>query len=309
MPSIINSDDGNVSGAAGLKFTSGDDGVLKLQNNGVDAVSIDQAGHAAFVNPISQPGGFGFRNRLINAQGLINQRGYVSGTNTSGANQYTLDRWRVVTSGQNLTFSTVENETTFTAPAGGVEQVIEGLNLETGTYVLSWTGTATATVGGASVANGGTVSITGGTDTTVRFSNGTFKYPQFEQGNTPSSFERRPISEELNLCRRYFYIWNGILTGSRGATGLVISTTQAIITLDSGVILRSSPTLSWSDLEIRSATSLAISSLVSVSRATTNGQPFYFAYLTANFTGGTIGQAGQIRATADAGFFSLDAEF
>ena len=31
----------------------------------------------------------GFRNRLINAQGLINQRGYASGTATTTANQYT----------------------------------------------------------------------------------------------------------------------------------------------------------------------------------------------------------------------------
>jgi hypothetical protein len=158
-------------------------------------------------------GGFGFRNRLINAQGLINQRAYVSGTATTVANQYTLDRWRVVTLGQNLTYTTSQNETTFTAPAGGVEQVIEGLNLETGTYVLSWTGTATATVGGSAVANGGTVSVTGGTNTTVRFSSGTFKNPQFESGNRASTFERRPVGFELSLCERYYqriYNWTGL---------------------------------------------------------------------------------------------------
>lgn len=146
----------------------------------------------------------GFKNRLINAQGLINQRGYVSGTATSGANQYTVDRWRVVTSGQNLTFSTSGNVTTFTAPAGGVEQVIEGLNLETGTYVLSWTGTATATVGGTSVSNGGTVSVIGGTNTTVRFTGGTFSLPQFEKGTVATEFDYRSLGQELRLCQRYF---------------------------------------------------------------------------------------------------------
>jgi len=147
---------------------------------------------------------FGMRNRLINAQGLINQRGYVSGTATSGANQYTVDRWRIVTSGQNLTFSTTNNVVTFTAPAGGVEQVIEGLNLESGTYVLSWTGTATATVAGSAVTNGGTVTVVGGTNTTVKFSSGTFSLPQFEKGSTATTFDYRPYGTELALCQRYY---------------------------------------------------------------------------------------------------------
>ena len=151
---------------------------------------------------------FGMRNRLINAQGIINQRGYVSGTATSGANQYTLDRWRVVTSGQNLTFTTTNNVTTFTAPAGGVEQVIEGVNLESGTYNLNWTGNATATVGGTSVANGGSISVTGGTNLTIRFTGGTFSLPQFEKGTQATPFEWRPYGQELALCQRYYYKQN-----------------------------------------------------------------------------------------------------
>ncbi len=41
--SIINSDDGSVSGTQGLKTTGGDDGSLKIQNNGVDAITISAA--------------------------------------------------------------------------------------------------------------------------------------------------------------------------------------------------------------------------------------------------------------------------
>lgn len=63
------------------------------------------------------------KNLLINPLFLINQRGYVSGTATGGANQYTVDRWRVVTAGQNLTLSGSQA----TAPAGGLEQVVEGV--------------------------------------------------------------------------------------------------------------------------------------------------------------------------------------
>lgn len=44
MPSIINSDDGVVSGTSGLKTTGGNDGALNIQANGTNAVSISSAG-------------------------------------------------------------------------------------------------------------------------------------------------------------------------------------------------------------------------------------------------------------------------
>ena len=144
------------------------------------------------------------KNKLINAQGLINQRVYVSGTATPFANYYTLDRWKVVNLGQNLTFTTAQNVTTFTAPAGGVEQVIEEVNIESGTYVLYWDGTATATVNGTARLKGETFSLTGGTQCTVRFLAGTFSLPQLEKRDTPTSFEYRLFGTELNLCQRYF---------------------------------------------------------------------------------------------------------
>ena len=123
-----------------------------------------------------------FKNALINANFAVNQRGYVSATATTGANQYTLDRWRVVTSGQNLSFTTSANGRQITAPAGGVEQVIEGANIFGGTYALSWTGTATATVNGSAVANGASVALTANTNATVRFSGGTVSLAQLELG-------------------------------------------------------------------------------------------------------------------------------
>ena len=155
----------------------------------------------------------GFRNVIINGNPTINQRGYVSGAATSGANQYTLDRWRVVTSGQNISFTDSANVRTVTAPAGGCEQVVEGASILSGTYTLNWTGTATATVDGTAVAKGGNVTLTGGTNATVRFSSGTFSLVQLEPGPVATPFEQRPIGTELALCQRYYEVINYLPVG------------------------------------------------------------------------------------------------
>jgi hypothetical protein len=48
MPSIINSDNGVVSGTSGLKTTGGNDGILTFQRNGTEAMRIDSAGITKF---------------------------------------------------------------------------------------------------------------------------------------------------------------------------------------------------------------------------------------------------------------------
>ncbi len=189
---------------------------LILRRNGTEGLRLTSS--TVQVSSINDGPLAGFRNLLINANPTINQRGYVSGTNTTSANQYTLDRWKVVTSGQNISFTDSNNTRTVTAPAGGVEQVIEGVSILSGTYTLNWTGTATATVNGTGVAKGGNVTLTGGSNCTVRFSSGTFSLPQLEVGTVATLFERRLIGTELALCQRYFQTFGSGVTSAAGTT-------------------------------------------------------------------------------------------
>lgn len=147
----------------------------------------------------------GFRNLLINPHFKVNQRGWPSGSAVPAANSFTLDRWRVVVSGQVISWSDTAGVRTVTAPAGGIEQVVEGADLIGGTYTLNWTGTASAAVNSAGVTKGAQITLTGGANVSVVFSGGTVSLPQLERGSVVTPFEMRPRATELMLCQRYFW--------------------------------------------------------------------------------------------------------
>lgn len=225
--------------------------------NSTDTSTIIGAGSNDNALVIDQSGGFnggqlgGMRNLIINGGFGINQRVYVSGA-AVGANLYAHDRWKMAASGDTYTFSTTANKTTVTIPAGKVlRQVVEGLNLQTGTYVLSWEGTAQGKIGaGAYGATGITGSITGGVDTTIEFGPGTVSNVQLEWGTRASPFERRFVGLELQLCQRYYetgwYRIDAYMTG----------------TLSFGSVLpflatkRASPMISFSGTTLSNATTL-----------------------------------------------------
>jgi len=144
------------------------------------------------------------KNLIINGSGRVNQRGYVSGAATAVANQFTLDRWFVVTSGQNLTFTGTDAGRTITAPANGAAQIIEGANILGGTYVINWTGTATAMIGGVSRAKGETFTLAANTNVRVAFFGGTYTDVQIELGTVATAFEQVNIGLELARCQRYY---------------------------------------------------------------------------------------------------------
>ncbi|MEX0934400.1 MAG: hypothetical protein WDZ42_01220 [Candidatus Saccharimonadales bacterium] len=197
---------------------------------------------------------FGFlsnRNTIINGNFNINQRN-VSATVTLSAGQYGHDRWKAGSGGCTYTFSTSNNITTITITSGTLQQVIEGLNLMSGTYVLSWTGTAQASIDGSSFGNSGiTGTAVGGTNQTIEFSLGTVSMVQYESGSVPTSFERRPHGVELSLCQRYFQklMWNTAMgiSGGNGGSGY---STYIGWNFPFPVVMRASPTIDTSNINI-----------------------------------------------------------
>jgi len=157
-------------------------------------------------------------NLLINAQGIINQRQTRTGISFNydwNPRNYFLDRWKsLVNNSITWSYNSNGNIATVTAPANGVSQTIERINIIPGSYILSWNGTATGTVleNGLSKGSGGgtsnlktiTVNIAGTGDVEIRFTNGTFSLPKFERGSTRTEFDYRDIGSELLLCQRYF---------------------------------------------------------------------------------------------------------
>lgn len=185
----------------------------------------------------------GSRNRLINGNFGINQRSYVSGAATT-AGQYTLDRWKVTGTG-GITFSTTANVTTVTIPSGQtLQQVIEGVNLQSGTHVLSWSGTAQGRIDGGAYGASGAVTATavGSTNMTVEFNAGTLSLVQLEEGSLASRFEQRPITVELALCQRYLPAFAGTGAALGLFSGQAYATTAAEAVIPFQVQTRIPPT-------------------------------------------------------------------
>ncbi|MCK5127653.1 MAG: hypothetical protein KAR42_15455 [candidate division Zixibacteria bacterium] len=145
------------------------------------------------------------RENLLIGNFSINQRG-VSGTVILGAGVYGHDRFKAGSGGCTYTFATSNNVTTITISAGTLIQEVEGLNIESADYVLSWQGTAQAQIDSGGFGDSGLVADTlvGGTSAIIEWGTGTISLPQLEKGVIPTDFVPRLIGDELALCERYF---------------------------------------------------------------------------------------------------------
>ena len=184
--------------------------------------------------------GFGFKNRIINGTFAINQRA-VTGTVVLSAGVYGHDRFKAGASGCTYTFATSANVTTITISAGSLVQVVEGINLQSGTYVLSWVGTVQGKInGGSYAASGLTGTATGGTNLTVEFSTGSLSSAQLEKGSTATAYDFRDHGRELIMCQRYLPMMftNAVF----GLTGQCFSSSSVLVAFPFKVTPRVAPT-------------------------------------------------------------------
>jgi len=183
----------------------------KLVDTSGNTIISENNGVATFGSSVAPSTNYTFRNKIINGNlksaRVINQRGASSIT---GATGYTYDRWYY--DGSNYLY-----------------QGIEDLNVNNGTYCVSWVGSditaeyllstdTTANNGwdGAgtfqTVANGGTFTVNEspehGKHLWIRFSGtlSNLNKVMVEEGTVPTPFEHRPYGVELALCQRYYEI-------------------------------------------------------------------------------------------------------
>jgi hypothetical protein len=142
------------------------------------------------------------QNRLINPAFTINQRNTVAGTISAGS--FFRDRWKAGASGCTVSIT----GSVLTIASGSVVQVVEGdMWSPTSTYVMTWTGTATARFnGGSYVASPLVISgVTAGANLTIEFSTGTLSFPMLVDGSTAVAYQARDKTTEEMLCFRYFW--------------------------------------------------------------------------------------------------------
>ena len=199
------------------------------------------------------PTSYGFRNEIINGNFMINQRGYVSGTNlASGA--YGFDRWKSNFTNTFLTFTSAPQGQTVTISASGVlHQVIEQANIVAGSYVLSWTGTAVGRVynsgstppsyqsGPLSVMLDGTANVI--VEFTPASGTATLGNVQLEFGSRATPFEHRLVGVELSLCQRYYYRTGGNVSGDIYISGFQPANSPVVSTFFHPVPMRATPSL------------------------------------------------------------------
>lgn len=128
-----------------------------------------------------------------------NRRGYVSGTPTTGENEFTLDLLSVVVSGQSLSFVAGDFGNRITAPAGGLEQIIPASIITGGSYACTWKGSGTITVNGAAREKNASFDLPANTLATIRMI-GEFEQFSLTRPNTTGVYEF-DFLRDLSLCR------------------------------------------------------------------------------------------------------------
>ena len=115
MANVIN---GTSTGSGGLISSGDDSGILNIQTNETTAMSIDASQSVDFTNNIDAPNTFGFENRIINGNMVIDQRNAgAASTAPAAGSGYLVDRWRYAATAVSK-FTVQQNQGSVTPPTG-----------------------------------------------------------------------------------------------------------------------------------------------------------------------------------------------
>jgi len=275
---------------------------VHLHSDGIIVTGIQGGGNRS--NP----------NLLINSNFMVNQEGAVSGASVSQW-QYFLDQW------QHGSFST--SPATTWADSGGVRtltiggvgnarairQPVEAANAPSGTYTLSWEGTASGRVYNAGAgpswsASPVTVTLNGTADVYVEFvgSGDTLRNVKLEQAAVATPYQPPKYDDNLRACMRYYQRFGGAVA-LRFGNGFYASNSEFRAYVPLLVPMRTTlQTVTYGGLNVYDGSAdLAVSALVA-------GYPnMNIAWLRATVSGGTQFRPGELYCNSSASFVALDA--
>jgi hypothetical protein len=185
-------------------------------------------------------------NLVDNSGFAVNQRGFSSGSSL-GQSAYGLDRWKAGSAGVTMTVGTSNTAAAVNITAGSIYQVLEPVNFATGTYMLSWSGTAQGRIGNG---NGGLsgayaaspipyAAVANSSFVTLEFSGGTLGQVQLQLGSVATSWAPRPWTEELYRCFRFYQgPINNMTLQTYSSAGFPVSAYSAFV-----IPMRTAPTV------------------------------------------------------------------
>ncbi len=184
---------------------------------------------------------------LMHGNIRVNQRD-LSGAVVLSSGEYGHDGFRGGSAGCSYTV----NANDITITAGTLEQEIEGVNIQAGEHVLSWSGTAQGRIDGGSYGASGAVTdtLSIGVNTIVEFDTGTLSLTQLEKSSAATAFQFIPFADELAKSQRYLALYHPVFPGTNThmSFGRATGTTTAQIYMSLPSVMASYAALSFSNL-------------------------------------------------------------
>ena len=180
---------GNISrnGTPGNVFiASGDYSITVMDSSGRQVFATVSAFESGFIDEVGTPVTIAVPviNLLQNTNFENNSLGLISPV-TLTVGQTGHDLYVAGSGGVTYSFSTTDNVTTINITAGTLTQTVAYRILQTGSYVLTWEGTAQARLNGGAYTNSpAVVNVVGGQDIICEWSIGTVKKVMLSQGTS-----------------------------------------------------------------------------------------------------------------------------